>query len=102
LGNGTLLPLLEGLALHIVHQSPVHNKALNQLQEAMQAYNFKIMERKDAEMPADFSSSTLINAISWDPKQLEKDQEANLIIGHHRKFLLHQELPHGNHLHTLI
>jgi hypothetical protein len=80
----------------------VHTKTLHRLQETMQAYNFEIMERQDAEMPADFSTLALINTISWDPKQLQKDQDADLLIGHLKAFLLHQELSHGNHLQHLI
>jgi hypothetical protein len=55
----------------------------------------------DGGLPADFSSKPLVNTVSWNPKQLQKDQENDLLIRHLKQYLLHQELPQDNHLQYL-
>ena len=55
----------------------VHTKTLNRLQEIMNAYDFDIMYKKGSEMPADYLSRNIVNAISWDSAQLAQAQNAD-------------------------
>lgn len=68
----------------------------------MQANDFEVTKRKDYILPADFSSCAIVNVISWDPKQLQADQEADLLISHLKKILAKQELPYNSQLQCLI
>jgi len=71
----------------------VHTKTLNRLQEAMGRYNFEIIYKKGSEMPADYLSRNVVNAISWDNDELAKAQEGDPCIRALRDFLLNKQLP---------
>ncbi len=58
----------------------VHTKTLNRLQEIMNAYDFDIMYKKGSEMPADYLSRNIVNAISWDSTQLAQAQNADPLL----------------------
>jgi hypothetical protein len=68
----------------------------------MQAYDFEVTNRKDNILPADFSSYAIVNVISWDPKQLQTDQEVDLLISHLKKISTKQELPYDSQLQCSI
>jgi hypothetical protein len=71
----------------------VHTKTLNRLQEAMNTFDFEIIYKKGSEMPADYLSRNLINAISWNSEELLQAQSADPLIKALKGFLLNQELP---------
>jgi hypothetical protein len=71
----------------------VHTKTLNRLQEIMNAYDFDIMYKKGSEMPADYLSINIVNAISWDATELAQAQNADPLLKALKKFLRHKELP---------
>ncbi len=92
-GMGHNADYLKGqpFTLFIDHQpvgklGKVHTKTLHQLQEVMHADDFMIKLRQDNDLPANFSSNAVIQAISWEPKQLQVALEADLIIGHLKCF----------------
>jgi hypothetical protein len=71
----------------------VHTKTLNCLQEIMNTYDFYIIYKKGSEMPADYLSRNLINAISWDASTLQQAQNADPLLRALKNFLLNKELP---------
>jgi hypothetical protein len=71
----------------------VHMKTLYWLQEVMQAYDIDVKLRQDDDLPADCSSNTIVQAISWEPKQLQAAQEASLLIKHLERFLTNRSCP---------
>jgi hypothetical protein len=71
----------------------VHTKTLNRLHEVMNTYNFDIIYKKRSEMPADYLSRNLLNAISWDSSTLQQAQNANPLLKALKTFLLNKELP---------
>ena len=48
---------------------------LNPLQEAMGRYDFEIRYKKGSEMPADYLSRNVVEAISWETQDLQRAQE---------------------------
>ena len=53
----------------------VHTKTLNRLQEAMLEFDFETVYKKGSEMPADFLSRNVVNAISFSNKDLKEGQQ---------------------------
>jgi hypothetical protein len=80
----------------------VHTKTLNRLQEIMNAYDFDIMYKKGSEMPADYLSRNIVNAISWDSSTLQQAQNADPLLKALKSFLLNKELPHDAKCQSLI
>jgi hypothetical protein len=68
----------------------------------MQTYNFEIMYKRGSKMLTDSLSCNIVEAISWQPEQLQQEQDHDPLIQHLKKFLLHQELPQDAHLQSLI
>jgi hypothetical protein len=48
----------------------------------MNTYNFDIIYKKGSEMPADYLSCNLVNAISWDTPTLQQAQSAVVCYMH--------------------
>ena len=71
----------------------VHTRTFNRLHEAMNTFDFEIMYKKGSEMPADFLSRNIIDAISWDHQQLQQEQEKDPLIKALKNYLLNRELP---------
>jgi hypothetical protein len=71
----------------------VHNKSLNWLQEVIKTFDFDIIYKKGSEMPADYLSCNLVNAISWEASQLQQAQSAEPLLKALKLFLLNRELP---------
>jgi hypothetical protein len=76
--------------LYIVHWpleklGQVHAKTLNQVQEAMQ----KIHLQKGSEMPADYLYCNIVDAIAWQPNQMQQEQELDPLVRHLKRFLLY-------------
>ena len=80
----------------------VHTKTLNRLQEVMNTYDFDIIYKKGSEMPADYLSRNLVNAISWDSSTLQQAQNADPLLKALKSFLLNKELPHDAKCQSLI
>jgi hypothetical protein len=53
---------------------------LYRLQEIMHMFYFDIMYKKGSEMPADYLSRNLINAILWDANKLLQVQTADPLL----------------------
>jgi len=75
---------------------------LNWLQEVMNTYDFDIIYKKGSEMPADYLSRNLINAISWDALTLHQAQSTNPLLKALQNVLLNKELPHDAKCQSLI
>jgi hypothetical protein len=58
----------------------VQSKMLNCLQEVMQKFNFQIIYKKGSEMPIDYMSRNLVEAITWQPSQIQQEQETDPLI----------------------
>jgi hypothetical protein len=71
----------------------VHRKTLNWLQEVMHMFDFDIIYKKGSEMPADYWSRNLVNAISWDASQLQQAQSANPLLQALKKICLTENCP---------
>ena len=71
----------------------VHTRTLNRLQEAMNSFDFEIVYKKGSEMPADFLSRNVIDAISWDNLELQTAQDNDPLIKNLKNYLLNRELP---------
>ncbi len=80
----------------------MHTKTLNRLQEVMNTYDFDIIYKKGSEMPVDYLSRNLVNAISWDSSTLQQAQNADPLLKALKSFLLNKELPHGAKCQSLI
>ncbi len=80
----------------------VHTKTLNRLQEAMNTFDFEIVYKKGSEMPADYLSRNLVNAISWEASELLQAQAADPLIKALKNFLLNKELPHDAKCQALV
>jgi hypothetical protein len=80
----------------------VHTKTLNRLQEIMNSFNFDIIYKKGSEMPTDYLSRNLINAISWDSSTLQQAQNAYPLLRALKNFLLNKELPYDAKCQSLI
>jgi len=80
----------------------VHTKTLNRLQEIMNTYDFEIMYKKGSEMPADYLSRNLVNAISWEASELQQAQTADPLLKALKEFLLNSQLPHDPKCQSLI
>jgi hypothetical protein len=61
----------------------------------MNTYDFDIIYKKGSEMPAEYLSHNLINAISWDSLTLQQAQNADPLLKALKTFLLNKELPHN-------
>ncbi len=68
----------------------------------MIAYDFDIMYKKGSEMPADYLSRNIVNAISWDSTELAQAQNADPLLRALKNFLLHKELPADAKCQSLI
>ena len=68
----------------------------------MNTYDFDIIYKKGSEMPADYLSPNLINAISWDSSTLQQAQNADPLLKALKSFLLNKELPHDAKCQSLI
>ena len=68
----------------------VHTKTLNRLQEVMNTYDFDIIYKKGSEMPADYLSWNLVNAILWDASTLQQAQNADPLLKALKSFLLNK------------
>ena len=90
----------------------VHTKTLNRLQLKANEFTFDIKYKKGAEMPADFLSRNVVNAITVDPvdnihqqypalkmsyEQLSEAQLQHAPFRDLRQLILHQILPPLNH-----
>jgi hypothetical protein len=80
----------------------VHTKTLNRLQEIMNTYDFEIMYKKGSEMPADYLSRNLVNAISWEASELQQAPAADPLLKALKEFLLNSQLPHDPKCQSLI
>ncbi len=80
----------------------VHTKTFNRLQEIMNTYDFEIMYKKGSEMPADYLSRNLVNAISWEASELQQAQAADPLLKALKQFLLNSQLPHDPKCQSLI
>ncbi len=80
----------------------VHTKTLNCLQEIMNTFDFGIIYHKGSEMPANYLSRNLINAILWDANELLQAQNANPLMKALKLFLLNKELLHDAKCQSLI
>jgi len=80
----------------------VHTKTLNRLQEAMGRYDFEIRYKKGSEMPADYLSRNVVEAISWETNDLQTAQENDNLLKALKNFLLNKELPKDQKCQTLI
>lgn len=80
----------------------VHTRTLNRLQEAMNTFDFEIIYKKGSEMPADFLSRNVIDAISWDNLQLQQEQNKDPLISALKKYLLNRELPADQKCQALV
>jgi len=80
----------------------VQTKTLNRLKEAMNTFDFEIIYKKGSEMPADYLSCNLVNAISWDSNELLQAQAADPLIKALKGFLLNKELPHDPKCQSLV
>jgi hypothetical protein len=58
--------------------------------------------KKGSEMPADYLSRNLVNAISWDSSTLQQAQNADPLLKALKSFLLNKELPHDAKCQSLI
>ena len=72
----------------------VHNKTLNRLQEAMLEFDFEIVYKKGSEMPADFLSRNVVNAIST--KDLRSGQKDDPKLRALYEFLIAGHIPDTN------
>ena len=80
----------------------VHTKTLNRLQEVMNSYDFEIIYKKGSEMPADYLSRKIFNAISWDSSTLQQAQNADPLLKALKLFLLNKELPPVSYTHLTL
>ena len=80
----------------------VHTKTLNCLQEAMGRYDFEIRYKKGSEIPADFLSRNVVEAISWETRDLQTAQENDNLIKALKNFFLNKELPRDSKCQTLV
>jgi hypothetical protein len=80
----------------------VHTKTLNRLQEIMNSFDFDIVCKKGSEMPPDYLSRNLVNAISWDSSTLQQAQNADPLLRALKNFLLNKELPYDTKCQSLI
>ena len=71
----------------------VHTRTLNRLQEAMNEFDFEIVYKKGSEMPADFLSRNVVDAISWDSGELQAEQQTDPLIRSLKDYLLNRQLP---------
>jgi hypothetical protein len=58
----------------------VHTKTLNGLQEVMNTFDFDIINKKGSEIPANYLSRNLVNAIYWEALQLQQAQSADPLL----------------------
>jgi putative transposase len=79
----------------------VHTRTLNRLQEAMNSYDFEIIYKKGSEMPADFLSRN-VTALSWESRELVREQEKDPLARAIKKYLLNRELPDDEKCRALV
>jgi hypothetical protein len=80
----------------------VHTKTLKGIQEIMNTFNFDIVYKKGSEMPTDYLSCNLVNAISWDASTLQQAQNADPLLRALKNFLLNKELPYDAKCQSVI
>jgi hypothetical protein len=80
----------------------VHTRTFNRLQEIMNTYDFEIVYKKGAEMPADFLSRNVVASINLDNAELARQQQQDKFLAALRNFLLHKVLPSDEHMARLI
>jgi len=82
----------------------VHTKTLNRLQEIMNCLDFDIdiVYKKGSEMPADYLSCSLVNAISWESNELLQVQAVDPLLRTLKFFLLNKELTHDAKCQSLV
>ncbi len=68
----------------------------------MNTFNFDIVYKKGSEMPTDYLSCNLVNAISWDTSTLQQAQNADPLLRALKNFLLNKELPYDAKCQSLI
>ncbi len=68
----------------------------------MNTYDFEIMYKKGSEMPADYLSRNLVNAISWEVSELQQAQAADPLLKALKEFLLNSQLLHDQKCQSLI
>ena len=77
----------------LVALGKIHTRTLNRLQEAMNEFDFEIVYKEGKEIPADFLSRNVVNAISFEGKELKEEQDNDPFIKALKAYLLHKELP---------
>jgi hypothetical protein len=80
----------------------VYTKTLNCLQEVMNSFNFDIIYKKGSEMPANYLSCNLMNAISLDSSTIQQAQNVAPLLKALKNFLLNKELPYDAKCQSLI
>ncbi len=80
----------------------VHTRTLNQLQEAMNIFDFEIVYKKGSEMPADFLSQNVIDSISWNYEQIQEEQWKDPLIKALKNYLLNRELPNDQKCQNIV
>jgi transposase InsO family protein len=80
----------------------VHTRTFNRLQEMMNTFDFEIMYKKGAEMPADFLSRNVVASINLNNEELAQKQQEDEFLAKLRNFLLHKVLPSDEHTARLI
>ncbi len=80
----------------------VHTKTLNCLQQMMNLFSFEVIYKKGDEMPADFLSRNVVDAIPFDLSTYEKEQNKGDILSSPQLYLLNKVLPGNNQLAQLV
>jgi len=73
--------------------SGMHTKTLNRLQEAMLEFDFETVYKKGSEMPADFLSRNVVNAISFANDDMSEGQQADPNFRALYDFLINRRIP---------
>jgi len=76
----------------------VHTKTLNRLQQMMNLFDFEIIYKKGAEMPADFLSRNAVDSIGLDLLTFAIEQDKDERLRALRLFLLNRTLPQNDQL----
>jgi len=80
----------------------VPTKTLNGLQEVKNIFDLDIIYKKGSEMPANYLSRNLVNAISWEASQLQQANSADPLLKALINYLLKSELPNDAKCQALI
>ena len=68
--------------------SKIHARTLNRLQGAMNEFDFEIAYKEGQEIPADFLIRNVVNAISFEGRELKEEQENDPSIKALKAYLL--------------